>query len=193
MKTLQVMTAALALGLLTGCGSSPPAAPVPSDQARLRPSVSMHYNDADVMFLQMMLSLQNPAVDMLTVAEQRAANPDIKMLAGAVKVTQADEVTAMLSWLTTWQEPVVPGTEANLHADHGGLPPDPAAQVALLKQAAPGEFDKTFLNIFLGHQHLAVEYARVAMTSGINPETVELAKRIDLSRRAQIEMMLKLL
>ena len=55
------------------------------------------------------------------------------------------------------------------------------------------DFDRTFLNLFTGHQHGAVELARMESRSGKYPGAEELAGRIVESRTAQIRQMARLL
>ena len=144
------------------------------------------------MFLQMMVAQYQPANEILELAETRAANPKVKTLAAAVRVTQADENTTMLQWLREWSQPATTDAKPELHAGHGGLPTTGKAEIEALRSTPAADFDKTFLNLLIGHQHQAVEYARMEQTSGTNPAAVDLAKRIDQSRTAQIQMMLEL-
>jgi uncharacterized protein (DUF305 family) len=57
-------------------------------------------SDADIMFLQMMIPHHQQAVDMGTLAETRASNPQVKALAAQIKAEQAPEIAKMTQWLT---------------------------------------------------------------------------------------------
>lgn len=178
------MKAILALALLvvlTACGTAPPD----------RPELSTGYNDTDVMFAQMLLNHQAIGAKLLEVAAKRAANGEVKTLGAAVAVTEADEAQLVTAWLETWQKPTNVDVLSEAHAAHGGLPSDGQAELDALSNAGDG-FDKTFLNIFIGHQHQAVEFARMEVKNGTNREAVALAHRVEQSRQAQIEMMLKM-
>ncbi|GHJ43531.1 DUF305 domain-containing protein [Catellatospora sp. TT07R-123] len=181
-----------ALLALTGCapGGSPAAAPAGSPP----PTVSENggFNDTDVMFAQMMLAQYAPAAALLDVARTRAVGEKVKTLTAAIAVTQADERKSIENWLATWKKPLTPGTDAGIHAGHGGLPADPAAELRALREAGAAEFDKVLLNLLIGRQHQAVEYARMELSSGTNAAALALATRVDQSRTAQISMMLGL-
>jgi uncharacterized protein (DUF305 family) len=109
-----------------------------------------------------------------------------------VQVTQADEVRSMLDWLRNWDQPAVAPSMPEAHSEHAGMPATGDAELKALRDAPATTFDKTFLNLFIGHQHQAVEFARMEIRGGVSPAAVQLAHRVDQSRRAQIEMMLKM-
>lgn len=154
-------------------------------------ATSNMYNDTDVMFLQMMIVHHGPAAAMLRLAKSRAKTEAVKTLAAAVEVTQADETKTMTERLTGWSEPLTSSAPPDAHAAHGGLPPDGNGQLAALRAASDAEFDRLFLNLFTAYQHHAVELARMEIGGGINTQTIDLATRVDKSRRAQIELMLR--
>lgn len=186
MKRRSLALAAMAAMLIAGCGTdATPTSGTPAD-----PAPSTMFNATDVMFLQMMIAHHRPAEEMLRLARTRAKREEVKTLAAAVEVTQADETKTMTDWLNSWNQPLVSDAHPDAHAAHGGLPPNGEEQMATLKNATDAEFDVTFLNIFIGHQHLAVELARMEVAGGSDRQTVDLANRIDQSRRAQIQLML---
>ncbi|MBB5873885.1 uncharacterized protein (DUF305 family) [Allocatelliglobosispora scoriae] len=186
LTTIAVLITAVTLS--AGCSAN--GVPESPEQIQRIDPVTAPHNDTDVMFLQMMVSQYGPAAEILTLAQERAVDPQVKTLAAAVAVTQADEAKTMLNWLTAWSLPTAAAAEPSLHAGHGGLPTSGKSEVEALRKAA--DFDKTFLNLLIGRQHQAVEYARMELTSGAHPGSLDLATRIDQSRTAQIEMMLKL-
>ncbi|NUT22471.1 MAG: DUF305 domain-containing protein [Hamadaea sp.] len=174
--------AATALVLaLAGCGGAPSA-----------PANSPAFNDADVMFLQMMVAYHAPGEKITALAAQRATRTEVKQLAAAIEVTEADEQKKVLGWLQEWNQPTEPATDTVLHADHGGLPGDGKAEVATLTKTAPDKFDKAFLTMLIGQQHGLVEAARAETAGGVNPEVKALAQRVTDSRRAQVAYMLTL-
>jgi uncharacterized protein (DUF305 family) len=173
--------------LLAACGTdSPPAQPP-------RNTAAAQHNDSDVMFLQMLAHHQKQGLQMTATAAQRAHDPQLKTLAAAVQATEKDELTMIESWLKGWGEPIDVGTAASLHADHGGLPGTGTAEIEALTKAPAASFDKAFLNLFLAHQHQAVEMAQLAKDRGANPETKAFAERVRQSRQGEIQQMLKLM
>ncbi|GAA3122746.1 hypothetical protein GCM10010466_12100 [Planomonospora alba] len=146
------------------------------------------FNDADVMFLQMMIPHHRQGVQMAALAGARSTRGTVKALAAAVEATQRDEITAMTRRLKEWGRPLTAPPGA--HDAHGGLHTTSPREIAELGAARGADFDVKFLNMLIGHQHNAVDMARTEVRTGRHPEVVELARRIDRSRSAQITAML---
>lgn len=53
------------------------------------------FNDADVMFAQMMIPHHREAVEMAEMAETRAADAEVKSLAGKIEQAQQPEIDTM--------------------------------------------------------------------------------------------------
>ncbi|MBV1852699.1 DUF305 domain-containing protein [Catellatospora tritici] len=193
----RIVALAAAVLVLAGCGSTdgatpaaqPPAAsPLGSPPPPISPSGA--FNDTDVMFLQMMVAQYGPAAELLELAKSRSADQKVRELAAAIAVTQADEARTMRDWLSTWKQSPSPAADPHLHEGHGGLPATGPKEIEALRDAAAADFDKTFLNLLLGHQHQAVEYARMELGGGIHSGALELATRVDQTRSSEITMML---
>jgi uncharacterized protein (DUF305 family) len=152
------------------------------------------YNDTDVMFLQMAVPQHEQGIEMARLAEERASRKEIRDLATAIRVTQEDEATQMRKWLVAWRQPVAPDLDPTAHTGHGGMHgTDPAILQVLQDTPAGPDFDTRFLNLLTGHQHGAVELARLEQEDGFNTDTRSLADRMIRSRAAEIEQMAKYL
>ncbi|WP_326553779.1 DUF305 domain-containing protein [Micromonospora sp. NBC_01813] len=202
---------ALLVACLAGCVTAPPAAPhtaatttptTASSTATVRSTTGPHgtFNAVDVMFLQMTLDQHAAAAELTRLATVRSTDAQVRMLAAAIEVTQADEARTMSDWLAGWGQPTTPDPGASgahgRHGDHAGhdaLRGSTAADIALLAASPADEFDRTFLNILIAHQHNAVELARMARDAGTDPHVRDLAELIDRSRTAQISQMLTML
>ena len=189
---------AAALLCLTGCAAqaapqngTPTLPPRPAASRSIGIAEDGSHNATDVMFLQMMAA-QYPPADKLLELAARSSNEQVKQLAAAIKVTQADEYKQVQAWLTAWKMPLTPASDPALHEGHGGLPATGQKEIDALAAAGPADFDRDFLNLLLGHQHQAVEYARMELTSGVQPQVLEFATRIDSTRSGEIPMLLKL-
>lgn len=178
-----ILTILLVALASAGCTATPAA-----EQAR-----NPTFNDTDVMFLQMMIAHHAPAEEMLNLAKTRAAREEIKTLAAAVQVTQADESRAMTGWLESWGEPLVSaaGPHDHAHAAHGGALPSGEAELKALKEATDADFDRVFVTIFSGYQQTAVTLARMEINGGAASSALDMAQRVDKNRRAQIDLMTK--
>ncbi|MEU4691845.1 DUF305 domain-containing protein [Actinoplanes sp. NPDC023714] len=151
------------------------------------------FNDTDVMFLQMLVDNQEQGLEMVGVASERAQRQEILDFAKAVELTQSDELTMMKNWLKEWDKPAELDERESLHADHGGLPVTTEKEIEGLQKIKKADFETAFLNLFLGHQQTAVEFAALELDKGANEQARALAERVKQSRADQIQQMLKLL
>lgn len=195
MKRLVIAIAAAVLAL-AGCGGE---AIVPEGQgahghgatsaAPPVPAASARFNDADVMFVQMMVDHLQLGISLSQLGMAKATRQEAKELAGAINTTQREELTMLKSWLKLWGKPE--GGGANLHAAHGGQPLLDDKVIDATKEKSGAEFDLTFLNLMAGHQGAAVEMALTEKKDGMNPETTAYAERVTSTRQGQIQQMLK--
>ena len=193
MKARAAFATLAAALLLSGCGTAPdaPATEVAAAQAAIQ--AEGDHNDTDVMYLQMMVAHHEQGLEMVRLAGKRAARDEIRTLAQAVDATQSDEVALMTSWLKQWSAPTTVDHAPNAHADHGGLPATGAEEMTALKKAKGATFETTFLNLFVAHQHNAVEMAHLETEKGKNAEAKAFGDRVRASRADQIKQMLQLL
>ncbi|MFI5907159.1 DUF305 domain-containing protein [Dactylosporangium sp. NPDC051541] len=181
MKRIALLLAAF---LLAGCT----AAPVQPAPAGTEQRV---FNDTDVMFSQMMVAHHGQALEMVRLARTRAVREDLRTLAAAIDVTETDELRTMQVWLDSWGR--LPTTDASAHAGHGGAHGADPDDLKALQAATGTDFETKFLNLIIAHQHNAIEIARMETSTGVNPGALDLAKRIDESRTAEIQQMLRYL
>jgi uncharacterized protein (DUF305 family) len=183
------LVALLAPVLLVACGSEPPAA----QRVPAAAQGASGHNATDVMFLQMMLAHHDQGLQMVRLAEKRAASNDVRVLAQAVDATQADEITLMKKLLGEWAAPTTVDHAPSAHADHGGLPATGPEEIEALRKAKGAAFEKGFLNLFVAHQHNAVEMADLERSTGMNGEAKAFAERVRQSRTGQIQQMLTMI
>ncbi|BCJ43395.1 DUF305 domain-containing protein [Actinoplanes ianthinogenes] len=182
-----------------GCGTA--ASPAPAPSAPAAPAVKnvaeitagSTFNERDVMFLQMLVDHQQQGLEMAAIGAQRATRADVADLAKAVSLTETDELTMMKNWLTEWGKPTTVDKRVSVHADHGGLPSTTDTEITSLKTVKKKDFETAFLNLFLAHQHNAVEMAQLELDKGANEQTKQFAERVKQSRADQVQQMLRLL
>ncbi|MBB4907526.1 DUF305 domain-containing protein [Actinophytocola algeriensis] len=178
---------AVLLLALTGCGTGVTETTGVSLSA---PPPDGSYNDTDVMFLQMAVPQHEQGIEMARLATERASRADVRNLAAAIEATQSDELAEMKDWLVKWNQPVAYDPDPNAHKGHGGMHGSDPAVLEVLRDTPPGpDFDARFLNLLTGHQHGAVELARMEEKEGRHPDARALAGRIVKSRTAQIQQM----
>lgn len=174
------------------------------------------HNDADVMFLQMMLPHHRGAIEMAQLAPSRAANAQVKELAAQIEAAQAPEIEQMTSWLQAWDMPEdpaatmtgmssAPSSDGGMGGmDHGGMtmgkdgdmgmPGEMTAeQMTALQEASGAEFDRMFLELMIEHHSGAVDMAETELDAGVNTDALELAESIKTSQTQEIATMQQLL
>ncbi|HEU4908512.1 MAG TPA: DUF305 domain-containing protein, partial [Propionibacteriaceae bacterium] len=78
------------------------------------------YDEADVMFAQMMVPHHEQAVDMSDmVLSKNNINPDVEALAKQIKAAQQPEIDMMNAWLETWGRINMP--EGSHHSSSEGM------------------------------------------------------------------------
>jgi uncharacterized protein (DUF305 family) len=87
----------IAAATLAACGSSDSSGGTASATSTGGPSSrpGATFNNVDVMFVRMMIRHHQQAVDMATLAQTRAADPQVKQLAARIKATQTAEIATM--------------------------------------------------------------------------------------------------
>lgn len=189
-RILAIAGVALASSLaLTGCAvaqsasSSGHSSMMGADKEDARGTLS----DADIMFLQMMISHHQQAVDMGALAETRASNVQVKALAAQIKAEQSPEIAQMSTWLT---DAGLPTTSDMGDMQGDGMLSD--AQMTALTNASGTAFDKLYLEGMIAHHEGAIKMVSMLATSD-NPSTTQLGEAIVKSQTAQIAQMKALL
>lgn len=207
-STLLATGGALAVLLLSGCGSSSHAGHTASGTSTTAPSSSTSYgpaasgphNPADVAFATNMLLHHAQAVEMADLALSRDTNAQVKALAQQIKGAQAPEIASMSGWLVGWGEPVptldshASGSGhdmAGMGTSMNGMMSD--AEMSALDAASGTEFAKQWLTGMVTHHAGAVTMAKTELASGQNSEAKTLASSIAASQSTEIASMSKLL
>ncbi|MGS2615524.1 DUF305 domain-containing protein [Micromonospora sp. LZ34] len=151
------------------------------------------FDPDDVMFAQMMIPHHRQAVEMADLAATRAAEPEVKRLAGQIRAAQAPEIATMTGWLAAWGHPAPSAGARTPHQDHGmpGMMSD--ADMQGLAAASGQDFDRRFLTMMIAHHEGAVTMAEDELTDGANAEAKALAREIITAQRAEIAMMKEVL
>ncbi|WP_412542944.1 DUF305 domain-containing protein [Longispora sp. K20-0274] len=188
-------TAALALALTAACGDGMGGMHHDSAKPTVAGTVSgAAFNDADVMFAQMMIPHHQQAVTMATLAETRAGDPELKKIAAAIKDAQDPEITTMTGWLTGWKQPTAaPGGHSmpGMSATMPGMLS--AEELAALTTASGTAFDRLFARGMIAHHNGAITMARDEEAKGANPDAKALAASIEKSQAAEVEALQKIL
>ncbi|GAA1017520.1 hypothetical protein Aple_032020 [Acrocarpospora pleiomorpha] len=148
------------------------------------------FNDADVMFAQMMIPHHQQAVEMAELAETRAGDAEVRDLAAKIKAAQDPEIVMLRGRLTAWGEPEAPEGGHSGHSMPGMMPED---DMKKLEASTGAEFDRLFSQLMIVHHNGAIEMARTEQAQGADPEAKALARTIGTAQRAEVERMQKII
>ncbi|MEU8313709.1 DUF305 domain-containing protein [Micromonospora sp. NPDC048887] len=176
-----------ALLALTGCGGPPaadPSPPAPSATASVPSGPDATVSGIDALFLAVMVAHTEQTLEIVRLGLDRATDPRLRTLAAAVRATETDELATMRRWLRE----AGPSAAAAARHDHSGHS-DAAAGLARLRAAAPADADRVLRDVLSRHQRTAADLARAQVTAGTSERVRDLARRIDRSRTAEVELM----
>jgi uncharacterized protein (DUF305 family) len=185
--------------VLTACGGGgtggaearPSAEPA---TASAPASAAADFNDADVMFAQMMVPHHAQAIEMSDVVlGKEGVDPEVDALAQRIKDAQGPEIAQMTGWLQQWGQPAPHTDGASMGGmDHGGGMMG-ADDMQALSDADGPEVSRLFLEQMVEHHRGAIEMAEAEVADGQNPDAVALARAIVDAQQAEIEEMQGLL
>ncbi|WP_348650252.1 DUF305 domain-containing protein [Verrucosispora sp. WMMD573] len=180
----------LAVLLAAGCGGSPapsaqpaPAEATPSVAATpaATPGGTSEMTGIDLLFLSMMTGHTEQTLQIVRLTRDRLADSELRTLVAAVEATETDELATARSWLAQ----VGRSARADDHAGHGTGP----AQLARLRDAPDAEVDKVLIEVLSAHQQAAADLARAHQAAGTDARVLDLARRVEQSRTAQVALM----
>ncbi|MGC4756452.1 DUF305 domain-containing protein [Micromonospora trifolii] len=136
----------------------------------------------DVVFLSTMVGHSERTLQIVRLARDRVRDDALRTLAAAVEATEADELAAMRGWLPT----TGPGASAVAH-HHDGHGDD--AALDRLRTAPAADVDRVLREVLTEHQRSAADLARSHVDVGRNERVRDLARRIEQSRTAEVELL----
>ncbi|MDQ0577392.1 DUF305 domain-containing protein [Agromyces albus] len=188
-RKIVLVTAAAAVALtLTGCAGGGMSGMDMSASDAPGPEKSAGFNDADVMFAQMMIPHHEQAVEMsdLLLAED-GIDDRVRDLATQIKNAQQPEIDQMTEMLSEWGQ-----EESGMGGmDGGGLLSD--EDMTALEDATGDDAARLFLEGMIVHHEGAIEMAEAEAADGENAEAKELAETIIAAQTDEIAVMQELL
>jgi uncharacterized protein (DUF305 family) len=196
---------------LAGCGEDDTAGGTPA--AEHTAANGDVYNDADVEFATEMIPHHADALVMVDMTQGRELSPEFARLTEDIREAQAPEIELMADWLTDWGEevPETSRDHVNSHMGDGdgdmgmddgdtgmgdgmgdgmGMDPDDLDD---LRDSGAGMFESMWMRMMIEHHEGAIEMARTEQADGVFPGAIDLAKSIETSQTAEIELMEELL
>ena len=190
--TLTVVALTTAALLLGACGSSDMGSMDmgSSDSSSMDMGYSIpesaDFNDADVMFAQMMIPHHEQAIEMSDIAldPNTGASAAIIALATQIKGAQDPEISQMKNLLTTWGMPTEMGSMDHSSMMDGMLSLEEMDTLGQLKGA---EFDKAWAKGMIAHHEGAIAMANDVLANGKNSEILALANAVVSGQSTEIE------
>ncbi|MET9726328.1 DUF305 domain-containing protein [Streptomyces zaomyceticus] len=192
--------AATATGLLlAACGTDDgksgtdhgaPTSSTPTATATAAPSAAGAaapgaFNDADVMFAQMMIPHHEQALEMARLAEGRAEDPGVRKLVTAIERAQDPEIQKMKAWLKGWGRPESAGhgSGGSGHGMAGMMSDQDMKDLAAVEGKA---FDRKFAELMIAHHDGAVAMAKDEQRNGRNATAKALADDVVRTQTAEV-------
>lgn len=150
------------------------------------------YTDADVAFVQGMIPHHRQALDLTALVADRAADPDLAVMAERIEVSQVDEIALMERWLTSRGEDVAGEHAGHSDGQHGMPGMLTPKELTRLEQARGARFDRLFLQFMIRHHEGAVVMVESLLTQGDGgqeSEVFQLASDVGIDQQVEIAAM----
>ena len=180
-------------------GVATPAAALPDQEM---PSM----DEFDHLFIDLMISHHQGAIEMAIVAQERAEHPEIRQLAGEIIAAQQPEIVEMTGWRNAWypDAPVMSEAEAMNAFDRmtsampgmGGMPGSSEMMMSdmheleALCSASAEQFDLLFIDGMIAHHQSAIMMAQSALDHATHDEVKALAAEVIATQQKEIDAML---
>lgn len=137
------------------------------------------------------------AVEMAEIVRDRTEDPEIRLLATDIALTQQGQIGQMQGWLAVWGLPMT-GVEprmAWMGESMDGPMPGMATpgEIQELNELPPEEADIRFLQLMIPHHRAALSMAEAALEGTNRPEVEQLANGIVATQQTEIETMQEML
>jgi uncharacterized protein (DUF305 family) len=144
------------------------------------------FNDADVMFAQMMIPHHEQALELADMALDPTlmASEQVKALASQIKAAQDPEIDLMTQWLSEWDQPLMDMSEDHSMTMEGMLSVD---ELSALGQMNGEEFDQAWIQAMIAHHKGAIEMADTVKAEGMSAPVQELANAIIQAQKSEID------
>lgn len=172
---------ALAAGLVLGRGTAD-AVPRVTDAV-------------DVGFARDMKVHHAQAVRMSAVVHRRSTDAELSFLALDILTTQQGQIGIMSGWLDLWGHTQTSRAPVMAWMGHEGAMPGMAssAEVVALERLPVAQLDEQYLRMMVRHHRGAVPMAAYAADHASSRDVVRLARAMEQSQAAEIDLMQSLL
>ncbi len=181
-----ILAAACAPAALPPAGAPPPEPRAAEERPRA--------HAGDVRFMHGMIAHHAQALAMTALVPERAARPDLRLMAERIEVSQRDEIAMMRRWLRARGADTA-AVHGHPHHAHGPgmLSPE---EMARLARATGPEFDRLFLELMIRHHEGAVQMVRELFSTpgaGQDTDVYQIAAEVESDQLAEIARMRRML
>ena len=144
------------------------------------------FNDADIMFAQMMIPHHEQAIELADMALDPTlkASEQVKALASQIKNAQDPEIDLMAQWLNEWEQPLMDMSVDHSMTMEGMLSVD---ELGAIGQMNGEEFDQAWIQAMIAHHKGAIKMADTVKTEGESALVQELADAIIQAQKLEID------
>jgi len=144
------------------------------------------FNDADIMFAQMMIPHHEQAIELADMALDPTlmASEQVKALASQIKNAQDPEIDLMAQWLDEWEQPLMDMSVDHSMTMEGMLSVD---ELGAIGQMNGEEFDQAWIQSMIAHHKGAIEMADTVKAEGESALVQELADAIIEAQKSEID------
>ena len=188
-----VGTAVAGVLLMAGCATSGSGSGDPAmnghGQETHQSEASGDWNQADVMFAQMMIPHHEQAIEMSDlILAKDGVDAEVVDLAQQIKAAQGPEIEQMQSWLEEWEAPSM--SDGDDMGMEGLLSEE---EMDDLESADATTGTTLFLEGMIEHHEGAVEMAEEHQENGRSEEALDLSAAVIETQTAEIDLMRQLL
>lgn len=144
--------------------------------------------DYDRTFIANMIAHHQGAVDMATMALEKAQRQEIKDMAADIVYAQTKEINDLKNWQSAWG---YPSSSAENMMDHSamGTMTTMDTMAENMRLMTGEEFDKAFLTMMIEHHQSAINMAYPGQTNALHEEVKTLTKAIVEAQGKEIAQM----
>ncbi len=144
------------------------------------------FNDADIMFAQMMIPHHEQAIELADIALDPTlmASDQVEALASQIKNAQDPEIDLMVQWLDEWEQPLMDMSVDHSMTMEGMLSVD---ELGAIGQMNGEEFDQAWIQSMIAHHQGAIEMADTVKAEGKSALVQELADAIIEAQKLEID------
>ncbi len=144
------------------------------------------FNDADIMFAQMMIPHHEQAIELADMALDPTlmASDQVEALASQIKNAQDPEIDLMAQWLDEWEQPLMDMSVDHSMTMEGMLSVD---ELGAIGQMNGEEFDQAWIQSMIAHHQGTIEMADTVKEEGKSALVQELADAIIEAQKLEID------